>query len=148
MPDNISSENTTPVNTQSVKVESTNQPPVKTKVDRMKEITQQVLNEHSKDINNPYQMAKGMPFNSEYMGIDKYLTYNSETYCKLGFDPYKDNLKSYNDLTGTGTDLKRGLVGAVKLAGVSVSDNIALGLAANSNSYKDFGKISEFEFRL
>ena len=126
-------ENNNPVNSE----------PVKITEDFVKQATQNALGEYSKGINDPYVVGRGMPLNAEKAGIDRYTTYGSETFGKLGFNPYEDNLKKYNDVTGAGTDISRALVGAWKLAKISASDNILLGASAHKDSYKDFEKVMQ-----
>lgn len=88
-----------------------------------------------------YNVGKGRSFSGAQHNVDRYLSYGTDVYGKLGFDPFDNKLEQkYIDNTSALTDVKRGLVGAWKLAGVGFSDTFGLGAFASDTNYKDFDK--------
>lgn len=93
-------------------------------------------------INDPYSSA-GRKFNFDPKGADRYLTYGSKAYGTLGYNPFRDNEKKYQQETSWTKDISRGFNGMVKLAGVGLSDTFAFGAFGNEDNHKDFGKIMQ-----
>ena len=96
------------------------------------------------DIHN---LGKAKDFSAKQANLAKYVTYGSETYGKLGFDPYKaggvPGVKSgmdalYDDNTHWSADIGRAWDGMWKLAGIGVQDTFGLGAFADSGNYLDF----------
>ena len=94
-----------------------------------------------------YNMGKAQDFSAKQANLAKYATYGSETYGKLGFDPYKaggiPGVKSgmdvlYDDNTHWTADTARAWNGMWKLAGIGFQDTIGLGAFADSGNYLDF----------
>lgn len=75
--------------------------------------------------------------------IDRYLTYGSETYGKLGYDPFRDNAEFYNQNTSAGADLQRAWTGMWKLAGVGFRDTFAFGATASDDAHKEFKQVMD-----
>ena len=94
-----------------------------------------------------YNVGKAKDFSAKQANLAKYATYGSETYGKLGFDPYKaggiPGVKSgmdvlYDDNTHWSADIGRAWDGMWKLAGIGFQDTIGLGAFADSGNYLDF----------
>lgn len=85
----------------------------------------------------------GRTFHFDPKGADRYLTYGSKVYGQLGYNPFINNEKKYQQETSWTKDISRGFTGMVKLAGVGVSDTFGFGAFANSDNHKDFGKIMQ-----
>ena len=94
-----------------------------------------------------YNVGKAKDFSAKQANLAKYATYGSETYGKLGFDPYKaggiPGKKSgmdvlYDDNTHWSADIGRAWDGMWKLAGIGFQDTIGLGAFADSGNYLDF----------
>lgn len=88
-----------------------------------------------------WNAGKGTVFSAKQANVDKFQTYGSKVYGKLGYDPYKNNDKVYNDKTDWTADIGRAYKGMWKLAGVGFQDTIGLGLFADKDAHKDFGEI-------
>ena len=73
--------------------------------------------------------------------IDRYLTYGSTTYGKLGYDPFRDNANFYNQNTDASADLQRAWTGMWKLAGVGFKDTFGFGAAASDDAHKEFDQV-------
>lgn len=93
------------------------------------------------------QSGKGTGFSAAASDIDKYMTYGTKVYGKLGYDPRRDNLKLYNKETKDysvfqeGSDINRAWDGMWKLAKVGFQDTIGAGLFASNTNHLDFEKI-------
>jgi len=75
------------------------------------------------------------------LDIDRYMSYGSETFGKLGYSPHRDNSKLYNENTHWSADISRAYTGMLKLAGVGRSDTFAFGAFSEKDSHKTFDKI-------
>lgn len=73
--------------------------------------------------------------------IGRYMTYGSKTYGKLGYNPWSDNSKNYNDNTTAGHDIQRAWTGMWKLAGVGASDTFGFGVFGAEDNHKDFENV-------
>ncbi|MEY2869900.1 MAG: hypothetical protein RIR01_2402, partial [Bacteroidota bacterium] len=74
---------------------------------------------------------------------DRYLTYDSKTFGKLGFDITRDNAEYYNLRTTNSQELARSTKGFFKLAGVGFQDTVALGSIQSKDSSKKFADIMQ-----
>jgi hypothetical protein len=85
----------------------------------------------------------GHIISAKQMDVDRFATYNSKTYGKLGFDPFKDNNKIYNDEANVhwSEDLGRATRGMFKLAGVGFLDTFGFGIAAEKDNWKNFDQV-------
>lgn len=72
--------------------------------------------------------------------VDRYVTYGTETFGKLGFDPYVDNSARYNANTHWSADTFRAMSGYSNLAGIGRTDTFGGGLFAETDSHKAFKK--------
>jgi hypothetical protein len=100
------------------------------------------------DVNIKNQKVIENPFNEQstiisakQLDVDRFATYSSKTYGKLGFDPFKDNNKNYNAKTHWSEDVGRAMTGMFKLAGVGFQDTFGFGLTAGSDSSKNFENV-------
>ena len=75
------------------------------------------------------------------VGVDRFITYGSKTFGKLGFDPNRDNAEFYNNRTSTSDEMWRSVKGAWNLAGVGFQDSIFLGAVSDKNSSQKFSDI-------
>ena len=90
--------------------------------------------------------AKGFYFNAKAMGQEKFLTYDSNIYGKLGFDIAREGTEkksgndiAYDDSVSEITDFaKRGVKGWAKLTGIGLQDTYGLGIVADDLAYIDF----------
>jgi hypothetical protein len=85
----------------------------------------------------------GKTFSFEAEGADRYLTYGSKVYGQLGYNPFGNNEKKYQQATSWTKDISRGFTGMTKLAGVGMSDTFGFGAFGSSENHKDFGKIMQ-----
>ena len=75
--------------------------------------------------------------------LDRYISYGSDTFGKLGYKPGRDNSSVYNDNTHWSADLSRAYTGMQDLAGIGRADTFAFGLFSSDDSHKDFDKIMQ-----
>jgi hypothetical protein len=76
--------------------------------------------------------------------LDRYLSYGTETYGKLGYNPFVGAAgrdETYNANTSASTDVTRAWTGMWKLAGVGFQDTFAFGAFADAERHKDFENI-------
>ena len=73
--------------------------------------------------------------------VDRYVSYGSEIYGKLGYNPFIDNSQFYNSNTSASADIQRAYTGMWKLAGVGFRDTFAFGATANKDMHKEFGQV-------
>ena len=73
--------------------------------------------------------------------VDRYLSYGSSTYGKLGYDPFIDNNEFYNQNVTASQDIQRAATGLWKLAGVGFRDTFAFGATASKGMHKEFEQI-------
>lgn len=92
---------------------------------------------NQKIIENPFNEQSTI-ISAKQLDVDRFATYDSKTYGKLGFDPFKDNNKIYNEKTHWSEDIGRAMTGMWKLAGVGFQDTFAFGLTAGTDSSKNF----------
>lgn len=93
-----------------------------------------------------YNVGRANDFSAKQNNLAKYVTYGSETYGKLGFDPFKTsstaNKSGMDDLYDTHTswtsDIGRAYTGMKKLAGIGIMDTIGLGAFADQGNYLTF----------
>jgi hypothetical protein len=88
---------------------------------------------------NPLSAGKAHHFSAPDLG--RYLTYGSQIYGKLGYNPFRDNSEHYNDNTSASVDLQRAWDGMWKLAGVGWSDTFGFGMFGAEDNHKDFEQI-------
>ena len=85
----------------------------------------------------------GKTFKFDPKGADRFLTYGSEVYGQLGYNPFANNEKKYQQITSWTKDISRGYQGMLKLSNVGLSDTFAFGAFGNTDNHKDFGKIMQ-----
>jgi hypothetical protein len=88
----------------------------------------------------------GQSVQFEGKDVSRYLTYGTETFGKLGYDPVKESQKLdelYNANTHWSKDLGRAWDGMWKLAGVGFKDTFAFGATAGSDAHKEFDKVMQ-----
>ena len=66
-----------------------------TRADMLKMAVSDVNIKNQKVIENPFNEQSTI-ISAKQLDVDRFATYNSKTYGKLGFDPFKDNNKIYN----------------------------------------------------
>ena len=91
-------------------------------------------------INDPFNASTRL-ISATQLDVDRFNTYETKTYGKLGFDPFKDNNEVFNRNTSSGEDLSRAFTGMIKLAGVGLQDTFGFGLMAGEDNWKDFDQI-------
>lgn len=101
----------------------------------------EIAKNSSIDFNQFTNAGKTFSFDAE--GADRYLTYGSKVYGQLGYNPFINNEKKYQQATSWTKDISRGFAGMTKLAGVGMSDTFGFGAFGSSENHKDFGKIMQ-----
>jgi hypothetical protein len=107
------------------------------------DISGSVSNAGFKDI-NIVGASNPTPFSAP--DLDRYLSYGTETYGKLGYNPFigaQGRDEVYNDNTGIFTDVSRAWTGMWKLAGIGFQDTFAFGAFADEDRHKDFDKVMQ-----
>ena len=102
------------------------------------EINNAVKNQSVHD--DPFKTGANI-ISAKQLDVDRFATYNSKTYGKLGFDPFKDNNKVYNRNTDWSEDIGRAFTGMFKLAGVGFQDTFGFGLTAGKENWKNFDEV-------
>ncbi len=97
---------------------------------------------NQKILDDPFNKGSEV-ISAKQLNADKFLTYNSKTYGKLGFDPFKDNDKLYNNKTHWSEDVERAWHGMAKLAGVGFQDTFGFGLMAGKDNWKNFEEVMQ-----
>jgi hypothetical protein len=113
---------------------------------KFKKLADKHLEKSLPKIVSVYNLGKAKDFSAKQANLAKYATYGSETYGKLGFDPYKNSTvpgksgmdQLYDDNTHWTADTGRAWDGMWKLAGIGFQDTIGLGVFADSGNYLDF----------
>lgn len=95
---------------------------------------------NQKELDDPFKKGSSV-ISAKQLNADKFLTYDSKTYGKLGFDPFKNNDKLYNNKTGWTEDIGRAWDGMWKLAGVGFQDTFGFGLMAEKDNWKNFDEV-------
>jgi hypothetical protein len=122
-------------------------PKIDPKAEQLNKLANQQLEKDLPKIVDVYNIGKAKDFSAKQSNLAKYTTYGSETYGKLGFDPYKSGgvpgVKSgmdalYDDNTSWTADISRAWDGMWKLAGIGFQDTVGLGAFADSGNYLDF----------
>jgi hypothetical protein len=103
------------------------------------------LDEIAKNSNTDFNQFTnaGKSFSFDAKGADRYLTYGTKVYGQLGYNPFANNEKKYQQATSWTKDISRGFTGMTKLAGVGMSDTFAFGAFGSSENHKDFGQIMQ-----
>jgi hypothetical protein len=109
----------------------------------------EALIEKIPSIIDPVKAGQTSYLSNSDLGIDKYATYGSKIYGKLGFKPInvkgqKTSDEIYNDSNNVGSlDLLRlrTLPGVGKLAGIGVKDTFGLNLLSDSDNYLKFDDV-------
>ena len=91
-------------------------------------------------IEDPFKKGARI-ISAKQLDVDRFATYSSKTYGKLGFDPFKDNNKVYNANTHWSEDIGRATRGMFQLAGVGFQDTFGFGLTAEKDNWKDFDDV-------
>lgn len=91
-------------------------------------------------IEDPFKKGARI-ISAKQLDVDRFATYSSKTYGKLGFDPFKDNNKVYNANTHWSEDIGRATRGMFQLAGVGFQDTFGFGLTAEKDNWKDFDSV-------
>lgn len=97
---------------------------------------------NQKALDDPFKKGSTV-ISAKQLNADKFLTYDSKTYGKLGFDPFKDNDKLYNSKTHWSEDIGRAWDGMWKLAGVGFQDTFGFGLMAEKDNWKNFDEVMQ-----
>jgi len=97
-----------------------------------------------------FLMGADVSFSAKQHNVDKYLTYDSEVYGKLGFDPFLSSVKQadgtyksgmdalYDDNTTASDDIYRALDGMWELTKIGFQDTFALGAFHDDENYIEF----------
>jgi hypothetical protein len=113
---------------------------------KLQTISSKVNAETLPKIASAYNVGKARDFSAKQANLAKYATYGSETFGKLGFDPFKASHTSgksgmdelYDEKTSWTADIGRAYTGMKKLAGIGLQDTFALGAFADSGNYLSF----------
>lgn len=97
---------------------------------------------NQKILDDPFKKGSTV-ISAKQLNADKFLTYDSKTYGKLGFDPFKDNDVLYNKKTHWSEDIGRAWDGMWKLAGVGLQDTFGFGLMAGKENWKNFDEVMQ-----
>ena len=76
------------------------EPPLSEKeleIQNNKNIINDILVDRDVEAKDQFLIGRDTKFSGKQMNFEKYLTYDSEVYGKLGFNPYRDNEKIYNE---------------------------------------------------
>ena len=116
---------------------------VHTNLDAFNRAANKVGKEFAKD--REFNVAKmtSNKVNLTKTDYDRYNTYDSKVFGKLGFDINRDNAEFYNNRTSNSQELWRSTKGFFKLAGVGFQDTIALGSLQSKTASKDFADIMQ-----
>ena len=97
-----------------------------------------------------FLMGADISFSAKQHNVDKYLTYDSDIYGKLGFDPFLSSVKQadgtyksgmdalYDDNTSASDDIWRAYEGMKQLAKIGFQDTFALGAFHDDENYIEF----------
>lgn len=126
-----------------VKPSGKNEPKVPTSLQKL---SNDVNAEMLPKVTNVYNIGKARDFSAKKANLAKYTTYGTETFGKLGFDPFvgggtssKSGMDAlYDNNTHWSADIGRAYDGMWKLAGIGVQDTFGLGAFADSGNYLDF----------
>jgi hypothetical protein len=113
---------------------------------KLQTISSKVNAETLPKIASAYNVGKARDFSAKQANLAKYATYGSETFGKLGFDPFKASHTSgksgmdelYDENTSWTADIGRAYTGMKKLAGIGIQDTFGLGAFADSGNYLSF----------
>lgn len=86
-------------------------------------------------------LAKPKFYSNKVANIERYLSYGTETFGKLGFNPFANNEEKYLKGTTSGDDLSRAWTGMWKLAGTGFTDTFGFGAFKSENNAEDFESI-------
>lgn len=111
-----------------------------TRGELLKQAISDVNIKNQKIIEDPFNAASKV-ISAKQLDVDRFGTYNSKTYGKLGFDPFKDNNKVYNKNTHWSEDVGRAFRGMFQLAGVGFQDTFGFGITAEKDNWKDFDDV-------
>ena len=103
----------------------------------LKQAVSDVNIKNQKEMENPFNEQSTI-ISAKQLDVDRYATFNSKTYGKLGFDPFKDNNKIYNQNTHWSEDIGRATKGMLKLAKIGFQDTFGFGITAEKDNYKNF----------
>lgn len=103
----------------------------------LKQAVSDVNIKNQKEMENPFNEQSTI-ISAKQLDVDRYATFNSKTYGKLGFDPFKDNNKIYNQNTHWSEDIGRATTGMLKLAKIGFQDTFGFGIMAEKDNYKNF----------
>ena len=105
---------------------------------------QSILNEEIAKKGNEINLSIAKPkmYSNKLSNVERYMSYGTETFGKLGFNPLdnKENEETYMKGTSGYDDLGRAWKGMWKLAGVGFQDTFALGAFSqedNANTFED-----------
>ena len=97
-----------------------------------------------------FLMGADISFSAKQHNVDKYLTYDSDIYGKLGFDPFLSSVKQadgtyksgmdalYDDNTSASDDMWRAAEGMLQLGKIGFQDTFALGAFHDDENYIEF----------
>ena len=97
-----------------------------------------------------FLMGADISFSAKQHNVDKYLTYDSDVYGKLGFDPFLSSVKQadgtyksgmdtlYDDNTTSSDDIGRAMDGMWELTKIGFQDTFALGVFHDDENYIEF----------
>jgi hypothetical protein len=114
--------------------------------DKLQSISNKVNAETLPKITSAYNAGRANDFSAKQANLAKYASYGSETFGKLGFDPYKSSNTAgksgmdelYDTQTSWTSDIGRAFTGMQKLAGIGIQDTFALGAFADQGNYLTF----------
>ena len=123
-------------------------------LEKLANITHDIeVNEEIINNTGQFQIAGDIPFSAKQMNYDKYLSYGSEIYGQLGFNPllagvkqedgtYKSGMDDlYDQNTTAADDIDRAFTGMKKLALIGLQDTFALGAFHDDENYVDFEEV-------
>ncbi len=113
---------------------------------KLQDLSSKVNAETLPKIASAYNVGKARDFSAKQANLAKFATYGSETFGKLGFDPFKTSHTSgksgmdelYDDNTSWTADIGRAYTGMKKLAGIGIQDTFGLGAFSDQGGYLSF----------
>lgn len=126
-----------------VKPSGKNEPKVPTSLQKL---SNDVNAEMLPKVTSVYNIGKARDFSAKKANLAKYTTYGTETFGKLGFDPFvgggtssKSGMDAlYDNNTHWSSDIGRAYDGMFKLAGIGIQDTFGLGAFADQGNYLSF----------
>lgn len=131
-------------------------PPL-SEVDELLKISNETVADEASKINFDYQAGKSIEFSAKQANFEKYYSYGSDIYGKLGFNPFLGGVDTdgdgkvdksgmdhlYDENTDFWDDWSRSTTGMYELASIGFNDTFLLGAFHDDENYKSFGDVMQ-----